>query len=249
MSCRWSTSTPSTSRPGPNSTVIRCSPSGPASGWSSCRRAIPRPLPCGGSWWRSPSVTSTRCTERLGVLLTDADLAPESLYNDRLPDGGRGLERAGLAVIDDGALCVFPPGFTGRDGHPAAPDRAELDGRVRLRRHRPRRPAVPHRRSRRPAHRLRGRRSAGAAPRDGVRRRPDGGMVAGRRSAGRARVVRVGARRRRAHAADAGRGDDQADRPARRGGRACRGGRDGEEPGSPSIGPRRGRATWSGSDR
>ena len=56
--------------------------------------------------------------ERLGVLLTDADLAPESMYNDRLAPVASELEAAGLAVIDDGALCVFPPGFTGRDGAP-----------------------------------------------------------------------------------------------------------------------------------
>jgi arginyl-tRNA synthetase len=55
---------------------------------------------------------------RLGVLLTDADLAPESMYNDRLPTVASELEQAGLAVIDDGALCVFPPGFTGRDDAP-----------------------------------------------------------------------------------------------------------------------------------
>jgi arginyl-tRNA synthetase len=28
------------------------------------------------------------------------------------------LERRGLAVMSDGALCAFPPGFTGRDGNP-----------------------------------------------------------------------------------------------------------------------------------
>jgi arginyl-tRNA synthetase len=56
--------------------------------------------------------------ERLGVLLTDADLAPESMYNDRLGPVTTELEQAGLAVIDDGALCVFPPGFTGREGDP-----------------------------------------------------------------------------------------------------------------------------------
>ena len=28
------------------------------------------------------------------------------------------LQETGLAVISDGALCVFPPGFTGRDGTP-----------------------------------------------------------------------------------------------------------------------------------
>ena len=55
---------------------------------------------------------------RLGVTLTDADLAPESFYNSMLEDVCRDLERAGIAIVSDGALCAFPPGFTGRDGNP-----------------------------------------------------------------------------------------------------------------------------------
>jgi len=55
---------------------------------------------------------------RLGVTLTDADLAPESFYNPMLEDVCRDLEQAGVAWISDGALCAFPPGFTGRDGQP-----------------------------------------------------------------------------------------------------------------------------------
>jgi arginyl-tRNA synthetase len=55
---------------------------------------------------------------RLGVTLTDADLAPESFYNPLLEDVCRDLEQAGIAVISDGALCAFPAGFTGRDGNP-----------------------------------------------------------------------------------------------------------------------------------
>jgi len=55
---------------------------------------------------------------RLGVTLTDADLAPESFYNPMLEDACRDLEQAGIATISDGALCAFPPGFTGRDGNP-----------------------------------------------------------------------------------------------------------------------------------
>jgi arginyl-tRNA synthetase len=54
----------------------------------------------------------------LGVTLTDADLAPESFYNPLLADVCEELESAGVAVISDGALCAFPPGFTGRDGRP-----------------------------------------------------------------------------------------------------------------------------------
>ncbi len=49
--------------------------------------------------------------ERLGVLLTDADLAGESTYNDDLPQVVAELEASGVAVIDDGALCVFVEGF------------------------------------------------------------------------------------------------------------------------------------------
>ncbi|MEY2474826.1 MAG: arginyl-tRNA synthetase [Actinomycetota bacterium] len=56
--------------------------------------------------------------ERLGVTLTPDDYKPESSYNPMLDDVVSELEEKGLAVVDDGALCVFPPGFTGRDGEP-----------------------------------------------------------------------------------------------------------------------------------
>jgi arginyl-tRNA synthetase len=55
---------------------------------------------------------------RLGVTLTDADLDPESFYNSMLADVCDELQADGVAVISDGALCAFPPGFTGRDGAP-----------------------------------------------------------------------------------------------------------------------------------
>ncbi len=55
---------------------------------------------------------------RLGVLLTDDDLAGESFYNDRLGPTCQELEELGIAVPSEGALCVFPPGFPGRDGGP-----------------------------------------------------------------------------------------------------------------------------------
>jgi arginyl-tRNA synthetase len=48
---------------------------------------------------------------RLGVLLTDADLAGESIYNDDLDAVVAELEESGVAVIDQGALCVFVEGF------------------------------------------------------------------------------------------------------------------------------------------
>ncbi|HXC84010.1 MAG TPA: arginine--tRNA ligase [Trebonia sp.] len=54
----------------------------------------------------------------LRVTLTDDDIRGESFYNDMLPDVVDDLIAEGLAVESDGALCVFPPGFTGRDGSP-----------------------------------------------------------------------------------------------------------------------------------
>jgi arginyl-tRNA synthetase len=53
----------------------------------------------------------------LRVTLTDDDIRGESFYNDMLADVVAELETKGLATISDGALCVFPPGFTGRDGN------------------------------------------------------------------------------------------------------------------------------------
>lgn len=48
---------------------------------------------------------------RLGVLLTDDDLAGESMYNDMLGPICDDLEARGIAVVDDGALVVFVDGF------------------------------------------------------------------------------------------------------------------------------------------
>ena len=56
--------------------------------------------------------------ERLGVKLTPQDQAGESMYNDMLADTVAELELLGLLVESDGALCVFPPGFTTREGNP-----------------------------------------------------------------------------------------------------------------------------------
>ncbi|WP_395110903.1 arginine--tRNA ligase [Actinomadura sp. SCN-SB] len=55
---------------------------------------------------------------RLRITLTDADIKGESFYNDMLGPITEELESRGIAVISDGALCVFPPGFKGRDGEP-----------------------------------------------------------------------------------------------------------------------------------
>jgi arginyl-tRNA synthetase len=59
-----------------------------------------------------------RIYAKLGVTLTDEDLAGESSYNAMLADICRELEAKGLATVSDGALCVFLDGFTGREGKP-----------------------------------------------------------------------------------------------------------------------------------
>jgi arginyl-tRNA synthetase len=56
--------------------------------------------------------------EQLGIGLRNEDVQGESAYNSVLADIAAELERTGLASINAGALCVFPPGFTNRDGEP-----------------------------------------------------------------------------------------------------------------------------------
>ncbi|MEU8196861.1 arginine--tRNA ligase [Microbispora amethystogenes] len=60
----------------------------------------------------------TKVYRTLGVTLTDDDIAGESKYNPMLADVCDELERMGVAEMSEGALCVFPPGFTGRDDQP-----------------------------------------------------------------------------------------------------------------------------------
>jgi len=55
---------------------------------------------------------------KLDVLLTDDDVVGESFYNPMLGEVLRELDDAGLVVDSDGAQCVFPPGFTNRQGDP-----------------------------------------------------------------------------------------------------------------------------------
>jgi arginyl-tRNA synthetase len=72
--------------------------------------------------WRLLVRASTRYFRqvygRLGVLLGDQDVHGESAYNHLLDQTAGELERRGIATTSQGALCLFPPGFTGRDGQP-----------------------------------------------------------------------------------------------------------------------------------
>ena len=72
-------------------------------------------------WRRLVDVSVAHFTalyETLGVTLGPDDVAGESRYNHALPGVVADLERLGLARPSAGAICVFPPGFTGRDGEP-----------------------------------------------------------------------------------------------------------------------------------
>ena len=55
---------------------------------------------------------------RLEISLTDDDYAGESTYNDVLDDVVAELVAKGIVTEDQGALCAFPAGFTGREGEP-----------------------------------------------------------------------------------------------------------------------------------
>ncbi len=55
---------------------------------------------------------------QLGVLLTDDDLAGESMYQQLMPEAYERLDQAGLLSESDGAMVVFPPGFTNRENEP-----------------------------------------------------------------------------------------------------------------------------------
>jgi arginyl-tRNA synthetase len=55
---------------------------------------------------------------RLGVLLTDDDYFGESFYNDQLLSIVEELDSRGLLQISEGAKCVFPSGFSNRNGDP-----------------------------------------------------------------------------------------------------------------------------------
>ncbi|MBS2964228.1 arginine--tRNA ligase [Actinocrinis puniceicyclus] len=56
--------------------------------------------------------------DRLRVLLVDEDAVGESFYNPFLTEVAEDLERRGIAVRSDGALCVFFDDVLGPDGNP-----------------------------------------------------------------------------------------------------------------------------------
>jgi arginyl-tRNA synthetase len=55
---------------------------------------------------------------KLDITLRPQDVVGESYYNDMLEDVVIDLKAAGLLVESGGALCVFPEGFSNREGEP-----------------------------------------------------------------------------------------------------------------------------------
>ncbi|MCG8914976.1 arginine--tRNA ligase [Actinokineospora sp. PR83] len=72
--------------------------------------------------WRRLVEESSRHFQKvygmLGVELTPEDMYGESFYNPYLDDTIADLEAKGLTRVSDGAVCVFPPGFSNREGEP-----------------------------------------------------------------------------------------------------------------------------------
>ncbi|NUP06667.1 MAG: arginine--tRNA ligase [Polyangiaceae bacterium] len=56
--------------------------------------------------------------DKLGITMKDSDAAGESFFNPRLEGIVKELTDKGLAVESEGAICVFPPGFKGKEGNP-----------------------------------------------------------------------------------------------------------------------------------
>lgn len=55
---------------------------------------------------------------KLGVTMRGEDARGESFYNPRLAPLADELERNGKATLSDGALCLFPKGFTNKESQP-----------------------------------------------------------------------------------------------------------------------------------
>lgn len=76
---------------------------------------------CLAHWREFIAVSLTHCFkvyQRLGVLLTEADLKPESSFNPALHGIVAELEAKGFITESDGAKCVFLEEFVGKDKQP-----------------------------------------------------------------------------------------------------------------------------------
>ncbi|HEC05155.1 MAG TPA: arginine--tRNA ligase [Thiothrix sp.] len=73
---------------------------------------------CLTHWQQFIEISLQHCEDvysKLNVLLSRADVKPESSYNDELPVVISDLDKAGLLTEDNGAKCVFLEEFKGKD--------------------------------------------------------------------------------------------------------------------------------------
>ena len=99
------------------STVIPNSASAAASGWCFSKGETPRRCASGRSSWPRACGTSTRSTGCWGCS-SPTTTSPARCSNSLLDLVVDEFGAEGLLVEDDGALCVFPEGFTNRQGDP-----------------------------------------------------------------------------------------------------------------------------------
>ncbi len=73
------------------------------------------------AWRKSRETTLSACREiysMLNITLTDAHIRGESEYQNQLQSVVDALLSAGIAEVNDGAVCVFVPGFADPEGKP-----------------------------------------------------------------------------------------------------------------------------------
>jgi arginyl-tRNA synthetase len=73
------------------------------------------------AWKLIRHLTLQHCNEiykTLGVGLDNSHIRSESEYKNELPSIVEELKRCGMAVVSEGAVCVFPPGFNDKEGKP-----------------------------------------------------------------------------------------------------------------------------------
>ena len=72
--------------------------------------------------WRQLIAESVRhmnkVYQKLGLLLQDEDIRPESFYNERLVAVVQDLQASSIIEENDGAQVAFPPGFKNKEGEP-----------------------------------------------------------------------------------------------------------------------------------
>ena len=222
---RCPTSTTSTRTRGRSSTPTPSSPSAGARRVVALQAGEPETLAAVASASStSPSATCTAIYAVLGVLL-DPTRHPRARASTTRAwrRSSTSSRRRACAVVSDGALCVFPPGFTAREGQPLPLILRKSDGGYTYATTDMAATGLPAARARGRPRAVRRRRPPGAALRDAVQGGGDGGLDPRPRPA-RPRRLRLGPGRGQQDAAHARGPGDHAAGPAVGRGRVGRSG-------------------------